>query len=137
MNRLGIGLLGFLYVGYLLVLTLTPFQFVPDAAAIVRGIEGLLRWPSAQDFLANVVFFIPFGALLYCWQATERQGISALVFVIVIGAMTSVSVEFLQLFFSRHSSVFDVLSNSLGTGIGALTLAAAPRRIADFLLGCA
>lgn len=131
MNRLGIGLLGFLYVGYFLILTLTPFQFVADAASLIRGMEGLYRWSNAQDFFANVVFFIPFGALLYCWQVTERQKISALVFVMVIGAMTSVSVEVSQLFFSRHSSLFDVLSNSLGTGIGALALAATPRRLAD------
>ena len=131
MNRLGIALLGFLYVGYLVILTLTPFQFVADAASLIRGMEGLYRWSSAKDFLANVVFFIPFGALLYYWQATERHAVAALLYVIVIGTVTSFSVEVVQLFFSRHASVFDVLSNSLGTGIGALIYAAAPRRIAD------
>ena len=131
MNRLSIGLLGFLYVGYLLILTLTPFEFSANVSSVTHGMAGLFSWSSAGDFVNNVVFLIPFGYLLYCWRQGERQGLSAFLSVILIGAITSVLVEVLQLFFSRHSSVFDVLANSMGTGIGALVCAAAPIRIAD------
>ena len=63
----------------------------------------------------NVVLFIPWGFLGMCWQ--RRGWVIGL--VVLSGIMMSVSIEFFQV---THGLVFDmgdVLTNSVGTLIGA------------------
>ena len=74
------------------------------------------------DTILNVFGFIPFGFLLH-GRLSNRFGqtwrISAL--VLVLGALVSFSAESLQYYsISRHSSVLDVYTNTLGTGIGII-----------------
>jgi len=73
------------------------------------------------DVLINVGGFIPFGFFLYAYLTWDRQWNRAAVVTILLGAMISVAIEILQGFIpSRMSGVTDIMTNTLGTGIGVM-----------------
>ncbi len=73
------------------------------------------------DVLINVGGFIPFGFFLYAYLTWDRQWNRAAVLTILLGAMISVAIEILQGFIpSRMSGVTDIMTNTLGTGIGVM-----------------
>src|SRR5690606_8983048 len=75
------------------------------------------------EFLANVVLFVPFGALvmlsfpaLRWWQ------------VILLGCATSTTIELVQILLpSRFPTVSDVVANTLGTAAGRVAAAVVRR----------
>ncbi len=102
-----------LSVGAIAILTLAPSRdpkLPPTLTCIICGERGL------ADFLRNVILFVPLGIALgtkpRSWQS-----------VLLLGALLSAGIEVAQLFIpGRDSSVSDVVSNSLGAGLGALVL---------------
>ena len=87
---------------YLFAITSNPFRFGhPDQM-------GQLIWEVLPlDLAANVVLLVPLGLAL---RATGRSPWT----VLALGAVTSLSIEALQLFNSRASSLIDLGLNSLG-----------------------
>ena len=71
------------------------------------------------EFLANIVLFVPFGALIALslrlpWWA-----------VVALGFAVSVAIELVQLALpTRHSTILDVIANTTGAGVGVLLVAA-------------
>jgi VanZ family protein len=110
--------------------TTIPFRFNPDRAAVTQKASSV-RWNpllrqdgrrvSIPDSVQNVMLFVPFGVLgvvatRHRWRTASR----CVVFVTVSGAALSAGVEILQLFtVDRISSTADVLTNTLGTLVGA------------------
>jgi fluoride ion exporter CrcB/FEX len=89
---------------------------------------NLLEWPDhfnrsvAVDTVVNIAGFIPFGLVTgLCLRFWTRWSISRCVaMTIVIGASVSLTIELLQVFLpTRDSSLSDVVTNILGTAIGA------------------
>lgn len=78
------------------------------------------------DFFLNVLLFVPFGFGL-ATQMRKRGGprwITAALVALAAGAFTSYSVELLQLYIpGRDSGWEDVISNSMGSAVGALLFA--------------
>jgi glycopeptide antibiotics resistance protein len=118
-----------LYVGYVLILALHPFALSGSASIPVRQFLGefltasplVIKAAATKDFVLNVLFFIPFGGLLYCClKSPQRSRNVTLLLAIAAGGALSLTVEVSQLFFGRHSSVSDVMANSLGSACGAL-----------------
>jgi VanZ family protein len=76
---------------------------------------------NTSDIIRNIIFFVPFGALLSAIILKKYTIGYAATFLIVIlaGGLFSFMIESLQLFLpSRWPGIADVFSNMLGSGIG-------------------
>lgn len=125
----------FLVFFFLLIiyLTLIPFQFDFSAETLSKGWQETEKIPflrangkkaSGADIITNIVFFIPFGFFLMSYMlAQSREGSPRRAFIRTLlgGAALSFSVELLQFMqLTRVTSINDLISNILGTLIGAL-----------------
>ena len=87
------------------------------------------------DYLGNIAFFIPLGALLFILLGHRRRAVAL---VVVVGALTSATVETLQYVFSLgHSDVSDLMFNTLGALVGAVIARLAGRRLYPLWIGLA
>jgi len=81
-----------------------------------------LKYVGRLDFFLNVLLFVPFGAGIAAQM--RKRGVSrgaALIVALAAGAITSYTVEFLQLFIPmRDSGWNDIISNSMGSVAGLL-----------------
>jgi VanZ family protein len=71
------------------------------------------------DFFLNMLLFVPLGVLLQ--HEGRRRGVrmrSTLLVTFAASAITSGSIEYLQVFLPRDSSLFDVLANIAGALVG-------------------
>lgn len=114
------------YIGILLLATLTPFALDPDwgniTARLGRALHPSLVPKDAVDAVRNVVLFAGWGAV---WMITApgTRVWASLGTAVLTGAGISLTIEGLQLWSAlRHSSVVDVLTNTVGSGAGALLL---------------
>src|SRR5688572_9089590 len=104
MDRRNLTTLAVIYLGYLLVVTLYPFQFsVPRWQSLGQSIPRVFTFPDRTDFISNVPLFIPLGLLLYCRLVRNRNKAWAILLAAFIGASASLAIEILQLFFYRNS----------------------------------
>lgn len=74
------------------------------------------------DTVVNVLGFIPLGFFLcaYLGDAKHYTARNAFVRSIILGALTSLGIELLQMYLpSRDSSLLDVVNNVVGTTVGA------------------
>jgi hypothetical protein len=88
----------------------------------------MLEWPEhlnrsvAVDAIVNIAGFIPFGLVTcLCLRFWTGWSISrCVVMTILVGASVSLAIEVLQVFLpTRDSSLADLVTNILGTAIGA------------------
>ncbi len=80
--------------------------------------------------------FIPLGAVMYCWllQSNVLHKRYELVAIVAGCFLFSLAVESTQMWLPfRHSSVLDVLCNTLGAYLGVLLLMKARKRWFPFL----
>ena len=119
-RRLGTAVL--LYLGAAVaVITLAPFHFEP------RPVQGLTaRW-GAFDVVMNVAMFVPIGFVYALSRARGRSGgYVSLGGALALGALLSGALELAQVFApSRFPSVFDLIANTTGAGLGARLAGAA------------
>ena len=80
--------------------------------------EGLR---DTTDILLNILGFVPFGALLFSYLSNLGwKGPLAGLGAVVTGFSISFTIEVLQVLLpSRHSSLLDLINNSIGTALGA------------------
>lgn len=74
------------------------------------------------DTIVNILGFIPIGFFLcaYLEDGKHSSARNAFVWTIILGALTSLGIELLQVFLpSRDSSLLDVVNNVVGTTAGA------------------
>jgi VanZ family protein len=74
------------------------------------------------DTVVNVLGFIPLGFFLcaYLGDAKHHSARNAFAQTIILGAVTSLGIELLQVFLpTRDSSLLDVVNNVVGTTVGA------------------
>lgn len=109
--------------------SLVPFQFqyLPLEHAVESYHQTIAKWSqvhSRSDFVANVMLYIPFVFLLLATPCTDRRRFWSLLcapVAILLGAVTSLGIEFIQLYFPpRTTSFSDLLANTLGGAIGAV-----------------
>jgi VanZ like protein/concanavalin A-like lectin/glucanase superfamily protein len=97
-----------------------PWGFV---AALMVPIEAL----RLRDFLQNIVYFLPWGVLVFVFVGSSRsRALTKVVLAALLGGILSLAIELSQVFFLRSPSIFDVLANILGAGLGALLCTASP-----------
>ncbi len=106
--------------------TMLPFDFSASGEQVRAKLHRLEQDPwhrgSRTDLISNVLLFMPWGFLLTIWRA--RRGtrfVAALILSLLSGALLSGSVELAQLYApSRTTSVIDLSTNTLGSGLGSL-----------------
>jgi VanZ family protein len=114
-----------LTIGLILYASFYPFnwQWERLSHADRGGFPSSLPWGATMrsDVVANLLFYIPLGALLLAIRTAQQSAIRALVSTVALGTALSVSVEFLQYAAPpRTPSLTDVLLNAASTALGAL-----------------
>jgi len=80
-----------------------------------------LSWEYFWDVLRNILGFMPLGFLLCALLSRSPQSHHAILYSMLFGGALSLSIEILQAYIpQRGSGMSDVISNTLGTALGAL-----------------
>jgi len=78
-------------------------------------------WSYCKNVLINVGGFIPLGFFFCAYFASVRGLDRPVKATIVLGGVVSLTIEVLQAFLpTRDSGMTDIITNTLGTGIGAM-----------------
>jgi hypothetical protein len=78
-------------------------------------------WGYCKNVLINIGGFIPLGFFFCAYFASVRRLERAVLATIVLGGVVSFTIEVLQSFLpTRDSGMTDIITNTLGTGIGAM-----------------
>lgn len=120
------GMLAMVVVG-----SLAPFSFDPwPITGHARVGLSQLGWPitPTEDLVANVVAYVPVGALLYLLLvSTTRRAASSAMAAWALALAMSTSLEWLQTMMpSRMASWLDVCTNGVGAAAGVAGAAVAP-----------
>jgi len=104
-----------------------PDMVIPDHYLIAH--KALLEVPWKEfksdssyvwDVLVNVAGFVPFGFVFCAYFASVRRWKRAQLVTILMGFALSLTIETLQYYIpSRGSGLTDVITNTLGTALGA------------------
>jgi hypothetical protein len=80
-------------------------------------------WIYTADIIRNILGFVPLGMVFYLYFLRVRERKSAALVSVVLGALTSLTIEVLQAFIpQRVSGMTDIITNTLGTALGVLLL---------------
>ncbi len=105
-----------------------PDLFIPKHFSVPH--KPILQWPWNEfrptrsyvlDIAVNIAGFVPLGFLLvaFLWFTTRSR--RPILTAILIGALISFTIELLQGYIPQRSSgVTDVITNTLGTAMGAI-----------------
>ena len=104
-----------------------PAIFNPPGKSLLVSLRNFIEWGHMDytDFFLNTLLFLPFGFLLRLLleKYTKRYYLSFFI-TIITGLFLTITIETLQSFLPiRYTSIIDVLSNTLGTIIGAMIIA--------------
>lgn len=88
-----------------------PFKIISDS--IIEYNKGNIYY-FIISLLGNICIFIPFGIIIpLIYKIKDKK-------IILIGFLTSFTIEFIQIFQNRYVDIDDLLLNTLGTYIGLL-----------------
>jgi glycopeptide antibiotics resistance protein len=113
------------YLIYILILTLKPFEFSSGYFyQFFKFQHGFFHaiFSSFQpaDILLNILFFIPLGFLTgLLLRINQKDPPTIIKTSTIICLVASVIAEFLQLFLIRTTSLTDIITNTLGGYLGA------------------
>ncbi len=102
--------------------------FVPDRYLVLHPQFLSMPWRHFrsthgywQDVAINIMGFIPFGFFFYAFFSTVRVSNHAVLIVVLLGFVTSLTIELLQAWLpTRNSGINDLITNTFGTGLGVL-----------------
>ncbi len=129
LSRRRLAILFSVYLVFLLILTLSPFEFSIRWLKILMT-DGVPLFPDtlihfqSEDVFFNILLFLPFGGFLAFWYREKRleSHWKSLFIPILFGGLLSTSIEIAQLFLDRSTNLIDVLSNVSGTVLGYIGL---------------
>lgn len=83
--------------------------------------EFTADWQYVNDVLVNIAGFVPLGLLVYTYWAWSKNPQSALLYTVLAGGFLSLVIEVLQAYIPRRvSGMTDIITNTLGTAVGAV-----------------
>ncbi len=83
--------------------------------------EFNLRWGYWKSALINIGGFVPFGFFCCAYLSLTRPMSGAALATVVLGFTVSLTIEVLQSFLpTRDSGTTDLITNTLGTGLGVM-----------------
>jgi VanZ family protein len=110
---------------FIVYASLYPFDF--DATRLVRFTREdwlkVVAWrrPIRSDLIANLIFYLPFGALLTALTPRRWGPMRRFLFTVACGTTLSLFIELAQGFtVKRDPSVIDLMMNSTSTAIASL-----------------
>jgi VanZ family protein len=117
-------LLGFTVL-FMVYASLYPFDFDPSRLARFGPDEWkrALAWrkPVRSDLIANLIFYLPFGALVTSLAPRRWGALRRFLFAVGCGAALSLVIELAQaMTVKRDPYLLDVLVNAASTGIASL-----------------
>ena len=125
LKRVSVSLIAYLL--YLAALTLAPFEFsrTPATGLVWTGGGGVI-----SDGVQNILGFVPFGVLLHFRMKPDATNVGRKWAVATCRAgIVSLLIETTQMFLpARVSSYADLLSNTLGGGLGFWMMHAVAQR---------
>jgi glycopeptide antibiotics resistance protein len=134
MNRRQLTTGAVIYGVYICIATLYPFEPSQDPShSLARAFTRPFEHFGTTDFIVNVLLFVPLGALFRCLCTLRRRRTFVVLIATVAGALASVSIELLQVWFTRRPSGFDLLANTLGAAVGAVLARRCPARLSDLV----
>jgi len=101
---------------------------IPEKYALLRQIrlqplwtEFRDRWSYWKDLAINVAGFVPLGVCFCAYFSLARQMPRAAMATVVLGALVSFTIEFLQSYLpTRDSGTTDLITNTFGTFVGVV-----------------
>jgi VanZ family protein len=104
--------------------SLYPFTFRVPAFGLGPVHKLLESWaepPGRGDFLANIMFYLPFGFFARLAIARNCRMFQTVLFIAISGALLSSAMELAQYYVqSRVTAANDVYANVIGTSLGAI-----------------
>jgi hypothetical protein len=83
--------------------------------------EFSMTWSYWDSILKNIVGFIPLGFCFCARLSVARRVKRVTLTAVLLGALVSVTIEILQAYLpSRDSGMTDIITNTLGTWVGAI-----------------
>ena len=96
-----------------------PEFLTPVWAAFRSPWDGWRTSSYWSDVAVNVAGFIPFGYFFATWFSLTRVTSRPRMMALILGIIISFAIESIQYFLpTRDSSMTDLLTNSIGTGLG-------------------
>ncbi|HUN60386.1 MAG TPA: VanZ family protein [Candidatus Sulfotelmatobacter sp.] len=102
--------------------------FIPKSYSVPH--KAILQWPWNEyrpdpsyvaDLAVNIAGFVPLGFFLTAFLLSNARSRMPVFTAIVIGALLSLTIELLQAYIpERFSGMTDIITNTLGTALGAL-----------------
>jgi hypothetical protein len=122
-----------------------PDLYIPEIFKVPH--KKMLMWPweeshdklELRDIAINIFGFLPFGFVFAAYLTWNRNVSHSLLITILCGAAISLTIEILQEYIpGRDSGILDIITNTLGTFLGALLFRWAPMqnlaaKLLDFL----
>jgi VanZ like family len=122
-----------------------PDLYIPEIFKVPH--KKMLMWPweeshdklELRDIAINIFGFLPFGFVFAAYLTWNRNVSHSLLITILCGAGISLTIEILQEYIpGRDSGILDIITNTLGTFLGALLFRWAPMqnlaaKLLDFL----
>jgi hypothetical protein len=122
-----------------------PDLYIPEIFKVPH--KKMLMWPweegrdkvTVRDLSINIFGFVPFGFVFIAYLTWNRNARHATIVTILCGAAISLTIEILQEYIpGRDSGILDIITNTVGTSLGALLFRWAPmqyltRKTLDFL----
>jgi VanZ family protein len=100
-----------------------PARFsIPHKAFLQSPVEEFRPdWQYVSDVLVNIAGFVPLGLLVYSYWAWSKNPQRALLYTVLAGGFLSFAIEVLQAYIPRRvSGMTDIITNTLGTAVGAV-----------------
>ena len=108
---------------FMFILTLSPFAFSKRwldtlLALSNTALMGSLFYLSVRDLMLNILFFVPFGAILRGYDRVSGRLAGGILRPLFLALIVSGLIEGLQLFLQRSSTFADLAANTAGCIVG-------------------
>ncbi len=107
-----------------------PKRFIPYKRTVLDTTNFKNLWGDKRDIISNIFLFIPLGFFLAAYlKFRGHNPHSAILLAIGLGFGLSMGIEVLQSFLpTRDSDLVDVITNTLGAGLGSVIGVSAKRQ---------